>query len=151
MAKSCLIVPAELKNLDKTVFKAVQKGITECTEDLRRVAQERSPVDSTTLEKSINSKVIVSSKTVTGVVDAVAIRNGFNYAEKLDRGNYKLGDKSIQKSARGVRSKFSKQPMKVGSGYLSGTAEACKEGYSDHVNYKIYEAIANNSFKVQIR
>lgn len=151
MGRCRVVIPDSLKNLDQTVFTAVYKGITECTEDLHRVAQERSPVDSTTLEKSVNSKVSVSGKTITGVVDAVAIRNGFNYAEKLDTGTYKLGDKSLQKSARGIRSKFTKQPLTVGSGFLTGTARACRKGYTDHVNYKIYEAIAKNSFKVTIK
>lgn len=146
--KSSIKIPRGLLNLDKSVKKAVKNGIDECTDDLLRVASLRTPVDSTTLEKSGTSKVDDSGNKIVGEVSFQAINNGYNYALKMDRGNYKLGKKSLSKSSRGVRSKFTKEALRVGSGYLTDTAEKCAEGYTNHVNFKIYEAIAKDGFNV---
>ena len=146
--KSSIEIPTGLLNLDKTVMKAVKTGIDDCTDDLLRVASLRAPVDSTTLEKNGTSKVEVGNDKVVGRVSFQAMNKGYNYALKMDRGNYKLGKKSKAKSSSGVRSKFTTQPMKVGPGYLSDTAEKCQKGYTDYVNYKIYEVIAKDGFNV---
>lgn len=146
--KSSITIPKGLLEIDKSIIKAVEKGINDCTDDLLRVASLRTPVDSTTLEKSGTSDVSSNANNITGEVSFQAINKGYNYAIKMDKGNYKLGEKSLKKSSKGVRSKFSKMPLKVGSGYLSDTAEKCQEGYTDHVNYQIYEAIAKDGFKV---
>lgn len=146
--KSSIVIPKTLLNIDKTILKAIGNGVDDCTDDLLRVASLRTPVDSTTLEKSGTSDVDKSGEKIVGRVSFSAINKGYNYAIKMDRGNYKLGEKSLKKSSKGVRSKFSKQPLKVGSGYLTDTAEKCQDGYADHINFKIYEVIAKDGFRV---
>lgn len=145
-AKVTVGVP-NLSGLTKEMYKSVEKGIENCTDDLLRVATLRSPVDSTTLEKSGTSKVVKSSKSIKGFVSFSAYNKGFNYARKLDKQPFKLGEKSIKKASRGVRSKFSKVSMKVGTGYLTGTAVECQDGYSQHINQLIGYEIAKNGFK----
>lgn len=146
--KSSIEIPMKLINLDKTVMKAVKDGIEDCTDDLLRVASLRTPVKTTTLEKNGSSKVESNNNKVVGRVSFKAMNKGYNYALKMDRGKYNLGKKSLSKSTRGVRSKFTNQALKVGSGYLTDTAEKCEEGYTDYVNYKIYEVIAKDGFNV---
>lgn len=141
-------IPQSLLNLDRTVLKAVKTGIEDCTDDLLRVASLRAPVDEGNLEKNGTSKVQTGSDKIIGRVSFQAMNKGYNYALKMDKGNYKLGKKSKAKSSGGVRSKFTSQPMKVGSGYLSDTAEKCQKGYTDYVNYKIYEVISKDGFNV---
>lgn len=146
--KSSITIPKGLLNLDKTILKTIKSGVEDCTDDLLRVASLRSPVDSKTLEQSGTSDVNDEGTKIVGEVSFKAINKGYNYAIKMDRGNYKLGKKSIEKSSRGVRSKFTKATLKVGSGFLTDTAEKCSDGYTDHINFQIYEAIAKDGFRV---
>lgn len=143
-----ITIPKGLLNIDKSIIKAIEDGIEDCTDDLLRVATFRAPVDSQTLEQSGTSKVDKGGNKIAGQVSFSAISNGYNYAKKMNEGNYNLGEKSLTKSSRGVRSKFSNAPMKVGSGYLTDTAEKCEKGYTDYINYKIYEVIAKDGFNV---
>lgn len=146
--KSSIKIPKQLLNIDKTVLKAVKEGVEDCTDDLLRVASLRAPVNSTTLEKNGTSEVETSGDKIVGRVSFQAINKGYNYAYKMDRGNYKLGKESLAKSKRGVRSKFTNESLKVGSGYLTDTAEKCEKGYINYINYKIYEVIAEDGFNV---
>lgn len=143
-----ITIPKGLLNIDKSIIKAIEDGIEDCTDDLLRVATLRAPVDSQTLEQSGTSKVDKGGNKIAGQVSFSAISNGYNYAKKMNEDNYNLGEKSLTKSSRGVRSKFSNAPMKVGSGYLTDTAEKCEKGYTDYINYKIYEVIAKDGFNV---
>lgn len=149
MTESTVKVPAGLKKLDSKVIKAVKSGMDDITADLLRVATLRSPVKSTTLEKSGTSKVMSSNDTIKGYVSFSARNKGFNYALKMDRGNYKLGKKSLAKSNRGVRSKYSKVIMKVGTGYLSDSAEQCKEGYIKHINNMVGKGILESNLRIK--
>lgn len=146
MARSKVVIPKGLINLDKSITLAVEKGINDSTDDLLRVASLRAPVDSTNLEKGGSSRVDVSGSKIVGQVEFTAINKGYNYALKMDRGKYKLGKKSINKSSRGVRSKFSKVSMNVGTGYLSDTAKECEDGYTEHVNALIRRTISKAGF-----
>lgn len=129
-------------------MKAVESGIDDCTDDLLRVASSRAPRDEENLEKNGTSRLVVKPHKIVGEVSFQAMNRGTNYAEIMDKEDYNLGEKSKQKSIRAVRSKFTKKALPVGSGYLSGTAEVCKDGYTDYVNYKIYEVISRDGFKV---
>ena len=146
MTKSTVIIPKSLYTLDDAFGKAVNKGMNDITDDLLRVAQQRSPVDEGTLEKSGTSQIIHSSKSIKGIVSFSARNKGFNYAKQMNDKTYKLGKKSIAKSGRGVRSKFSNVSMKVGTGYLTDSLEKCSEGYSKHLNTMLGEAIAKSGF-----
>ena len=66
--QSSIEIPASLLNLDKTILKAVETSVKDCTADLFRVAQARTPVDSTTLEKSGTSKVAKEGNAYVGRV-----------------------------------------------------------------------------------
>ena len=147
MAQSTVILPKSFMDLDKNLVKAVGQGIEECTDDLLRVASLRTPVDTGNLEKAGTSKVIKSGKSIKGFVSFSAVNRGFNYAKKLNDSTYNLGSKSIRKSSRGVRSKFTKASLKVGTGYLTGTALECQEGYSEHINKLIGYEISKKGFK----
>lgn len=147
MAQSTVIIPRGFNNLDKKFVKAVEQGMNDITDDLLRVASARTPVDTGTLETSGTSQMVKSGKSIKGFVSFNAMNRGFNYAKKLDEKSFNLGKKSLQKSSKGVRSKFSNVSMKVGTGYLSGTALECADGYSKHINELIGKEIARNGFK----
>lgn len=147
MAKSTVILPKGFNNLDKKFVSTVEQGMNDITDDLLRVASLRAPVDTGTLEQSGTSQIVKSSKSIKGFVSFSAMNRGFNYAKKLDEKSFNLGKKSLQKSSKGVRSKFSNVSMKVGTGYLSGTALECADGYSKHINELIGKEIARNGFK----
>lgn len=146
MAKSTVILPKSFSQLDKSLTKAVEQGIEDATDDLLRVASLRSPVDEGNLEKSGTSRIVKSGNSVKGFVSFSAMNKGFNYAKKLDEKTFNLGEKSKKKSGKGVRSKFTKVPMKVGTGYLSGTALECQDGYSKHINELIGMEIVKKGF-----
>lgn len=148
MAKGYITIPQNLLNLDRNIIRAVEGAVEDCTDDLLRVATLRTPVDSRTLEQSGTSKVNKSCGNIVGQVSFSAINKGYNYAKKMNEGKYNLGEKSLTKSARGVRSQFTTSTMNVGSGYLDDTAEKCQKGYTDYINYKIYEIIAKDGFNV---
>lgn len=146
MAKSTVILPKSFGELDKTLLKAVEQGIEDATDDLLRVASLRAPVDEGNLEKSGTSQLIKSGSSIKGFVSFSAMNKGFNYAKKMNDKTYNLGEKSKQKSSKGVRSKFSKVAMKVGTGYLSGTALECQDGYSKHINELIGKEIVKKGY-----
>ncbi|WP_304428077.1 hypothetical protein [uncultured Clostridium sp.] len=148
MARSEIIIPQGLLNLDRNIIRAVEDAVEDCTDDLLRVATLRTPVDSRTLEQNGTSNVDKSGNKIVGQVSFSAINKGFNYAKKMNEGKYNLGEKSLTKSARGVRSKFTQATMNVGSGYLDDTAQKCQKGYTDYINYKIYDVIAKDGFNV---
>lgn len=146
MAKSTVILPKGFNTLDDAFAKAVEQGMNDITDDLLRVASLRTPVDEGTLEKSGTSKVMRSGNSIKGVVSFTARNRGFNYAKEMNDKTYKLGKKSIVKSGRGIRSKFSKVSMKVGTGYLSDSAEKCGDGYSKHINDLVGRSIVIKGF-----
>lgn len=131
--------------LQNGVKTQVKTAITDCTNDLLRVASLRSPTDSGTLEQSGTSRVSTGSS-ITGEVSFRAVKRGYNYAYKMDTGKYNLGEKSKSKSASGVRSQFSKGTMKVGAGYLSDTIKSCEKGYKEHIQDKVDVAIKMGGF-----
>ncbi|WP_368247398.1 hypothetical protein [Clostridium perfringens] len=149
MAKTFVEVPKIFEKFDGVVIEVVEKGIHDATDDLLRVASLRSPVDEGTLEKSGTSKVIKSGKSIKGIVSFSARNNGYNYALKMDKGNYKLGKKSRSKSSKGVRSKFAKTTMKVGSGYLTDSAEQCADGYREHINSLIGQTVVKAGLRIK--
>ena len=125
--------------LQNGIKSQVKTAITDCTNDLLRVASLRAPTDSGTSRVSSGSKI-------TGEVSFRAVKKGYNYAYKMDTDKYNLGEKSQSKSASGVRSKFSKDIMKVGAGYLSDTAKSCEKGYKEHIQEKVGVAIKMGGF-----
>lgn len=145
MAVSITVSPG-LKQLSSKLDTAVKKAVEDCTADLLRVASLRTPVDSTTLEKSGTSKVTKDSKSIEGQVSFKAISKGKNYALRMDTEKYNLGAKSLSKSTGGVRSKFTSETMKVGTGYLSDTAEKCSDGYKKYVKEQMDSAIKNGGY-----
>lgn len=148
MARSEIIIPQGLLNIDRNVIKAVEDAVEDCTDDLLRVATLRTPVDSRTLEQNGTSNVDKSGNKIVGQVSFSAINKGYNYAKKMNEGSYNLGEKSLTKSTRGIRSQFTNSTMNVGSGYLDDTADKCQKGYTEYINYKIYEIIAKDGFNV---
>lgn len=147
MGKSVVEFPKGLFEIDDNVVKCVEQGMNEITDDLLRVAQQRSPVDTGTLEQSGTSQIVSSKRMIKGFVSFSAMNKGYNYALKMDRGKYKLGKRSLSKSSRGVRSKFSKASMNVGSGYLSDSAEKCKDGYIKHINEQVGKGIVMSGLR----
>ena len=145
MAKSIVKLPKVITELGNRAPKIIEQGMNDITDDLLRVASLRAPVDSQTLEQGGTSNVDASGKQVVGQVSFHAINKGFNYAQKMDESSYNLGKKSLSKSSKGVRSKFTTQSMKVGTGYLTNTAEVCKEGYTKHFDKLLKDEIARLS------
>lgn len=127
--------------LNKRVEKAAKDAMTDVTADLLRVATERVPVDSTTLEKSGRMNVKQFGNKVTGQVDFYATSGGRDYAERMETGKYNLGPKSKMKSAGGVTSKFYRGALKVGPGYLFDTAAKSEKGYQKHFKEKVIKGL----------
>ena len=148
MINGKLVMCKAFYNMSSELEGAIKESVTDCADDLLRVATERAPVKSKTLEQSgTKTPVKKSGNTLVSQVSFRARKKSFNYAVKMDRTTYKLGDKSIQKSKRGVRSVFTNQTMKVGKGYLSDTAKQCHDGYTKHVQDKVEEEIKKLGFK----
>lgn len=146
MANVQVSVPQGFRQLDTTIKTAVKNGIEDCTADLLRVASLRTPVDSTTLEQSGSSKGSSNMMKVTGQVSFKAMNGNYNYALKMDSTHYNLGEKSLMKSTGGVRSAFCSDSLKVGTGYLSDTADKCEKGYVEHIQSKIDAVIRTAGF-----
>ena len=133
-----VVIPNTIKMMDKLVAKDIKTGVEDITDDLHRVATLRTPVDSTTLEKSGDKKVISNSRMIEGQVSFTArSKRGFNYAKVMNDKKYSLGKKSQAKSGRGIRSKFYSGALPVGTGYLTDTAKKCEAGYSKHINSSV--------------
>lgn len=141
MAKDLVIISKSFYQLNNKFNDVIYKGLEDMTDDLLRVATERAPVKTQTLEQSGTSKLSRSGTVYTGQVSFRARRKGYNYAVKMDQGKYKLGDKSLQKSGRGVRSIFTNQTLKVGTGYLTDTANKCEDGYKEYLQSKLNNEI----------
>lgn len=134
--------------LSSQLEKTIKSSMDDVTDDLLRVATERAPVKSKTLEQS--GTKIPPKKSGGVYVSEVSFRakkKGFNYAIKMDSGTYKLGDKSLQKSKRGVRSVFTNQTLKVGKGYLTDTAEKCEDGYKKYISEQLDNEIRRQGFR----
>lgn len=134
--------------LSNQLGNTIKSSMDDITDDLLRVATERAPVKSKTLEQS--GTKIPPKKSGSAYVSEVSFRakkKGFNYAVKMDSGTYKLGDKSLQKSKRGVRSIFTNQTLNVGKGYLTDTAEKCEDGYKKYINEQLADEIRRQGFR----
>lgn len=142
MIKTQLVINSAFYKMDNNVSDIVKKNMDTITDDLLRVAQERAPVDSRTLEHSgTKTGPQKSGNSIVSQVSFRAKKRGFNYAIKMDKTRYKLGDKSLQKSSRGVRSVFSNETFKVGTGYLSDTADKCHDKYIEYVEDNVSKEI----------
>lgn len=133
----------EIKNLpnfsslSKKIENAVIEGLDELADDLQLIAQRSAPVDSGTLERSIERGSINKSD-LSVKVSACAMNRGFNYARKMDKGQYKLGVDSAQKDAsENIKSKYTTVRYRVGKGYLSESAQKSKRGYTKHIRQKV--------------
>lgn len=128
-----------LKPLSKKIENAVIEGLDELADDLQLIAQRSAPVDSGTLERSVE-RGSVNKGNLSVEVSACAMNRGFNYARKMDQGQYNLGVDSAQKDAsENIRSKYTTVKYKVGSGYLSKSAQQSKRGYTKHIRQKVGE------------
>ena len=130
-------VSPRAKNLGKNSPKILANCIKEMSMDLHRVASERAPVKDGTLETSGQVVFKNGGTKFTGTVSFSAINRGFNYAQKMHNDTYALGAKSLAKSSRGVKSRFSTQTFRVGKGYLKDTAEKCQTGYKKYINKEV--------------
>lgn len=136
-----VIIPTGLLKLNTQLKRSVIESIGDCTDNLLYIAQQRSPYSGGTLEKSGTSKVDNASTGVTGIVSFKAMNGGFNYAEKMDSDRYNLGTRSLSKSSGGVKSKFSSQTLRVGSGFLTDTATKCEKGYKEYIESNLAKEI----------
>lgn len=133
--------------VSNNIERVVKSCVDDITDDLLRVATERTPVKTKTLEQSgAKTPPKKSGGAYVSQVSFRARRKGFNYAVKMDSSKYKLGDKSLQKSGRGVRSVFTNQTMKVGTGYLTDTADKCEDGYKKYVKEQVGNEIKRMGF-----
>lgn len=123
--------------IGKKATRVARECIKEYTWDLHRVATLRTPKDEGNLETSGVKSVTNSNTKIVGQVSFKAFNRGFNYAKYMHDGKYKLGKNSISKSSGGVRSKYSNESFKVGSGYLEGTAKACEDGYKKDLKTRL--------------
>lgn len=127
-------------SLGKVVNDGVAQVIEDITADLNRVASDRTPWDSGTLQDSGTTQVIRNGSIVKGIVSYKAYNKGFNYAEYTDTKKYNPSAKSLSKGS--ARSKFARGSLKVGTGYLSDTASKCEKGY-----VKYFNSTLNNTLK----
>lgn len=143
MITSSVKINIAFNTVDNKVSKAVLNSMEDITDDLLRVASERAPKDTGTLEQSgTKQNPKISGGNCVSQVSFRAKRKGFNYATKMDKTKYKLGDKSLQKSKRGVRSAFSNESFSVGTGYLSDTAKKCSDEYTKYVQESVSKELS---------
>ena len=119
----------------QAVKKVLNKGVKAVASDLLRVGMERAPYKTGTLEHSGVLKCCGNGSFYEARVSFSAVnKKGENYAKRMDVDTYRLGKKSIEKASRGASSKFCTHSLKVGTGYLSDTAEKCTEGYKEYLH-----------------
>ena len=135
------IPDAMLNKINSEVDKFLQEAIVDITNDILMTAQARAPKKKGDLEQS--GSMSVNKQAKTGEVSFKAMRRGFNYARKMDKSTYNLGETSRRKPP--VKSKFYKGSMPVGTGYLTDTFEKCgrgtKNGYKQYIKDEIGKII----------
>lgn len=98
--------------------------------DYRAAARGSAPHNTGMLEKGINGKVVGSANGITIEMFATAVNRGYDYAEHMNSGNYKLGVKSQAKA--GGLSGISGKLFPVGKGYMTKPLTENSKDYCDY-------------------
>lgn len=130
--------------LNHAIKGATYEALHNCAIDLHRVAQERTPYKTGTLEESGTVTMSNSGQVMRGIVSFSAYNKGFNYAMWTDKASYNLGAGSRSKG--GGRSAMYNGSLPVGKGYLSDTAEKCQKGYEEYISKKVSSTISSSGF-----
>jgi hypothetical protein len=124
-----------LELTDARVKVAVRTGMQDSVDDLKRIAVDIAPIDSTDLRRSGQATVTEIGGRVIGDVTFTAIDNGFDYATWIHEGEYNLGPLSAQAPGTdgySVGNKYLERPFRGESDkYLRWIAEEVKDAVGD--------------------
>ena len=139
MSKLCEIVISDrLRRMGTNTSNVLKKRMTDITKDLLRVATDCTPYKDGGLEQSgVAPGVKQSSSGFSSTVSFGAKGKTYLYAKKMHDGNYKLGERSLNKNSSGVKTIYSDKTFKVGKGYLKETAKACQKGYKKYIEQDV--------------
>lgn len=127
-----------IKKLEK-IPTAVQYGLMETMEDLRRCAMGFAPKDTGHLESSGRVEVKMNKNSVVGSVKYEVTAQSNNYAIEMHEGFYNLGEGSRGKS--GGTSKFGVVQHSVGRKYLEAPFMQLLPAYCKHIGDVIEDTL----------
>ncbi len=138
MQDCTITLSPRMKRMGKNTGNVVKECIEDCTADLLKTATLRTPYKDGGLQDGGKSAVKGSGTTTVGTVSFSAEgKNRFNYAVPMHDDTYNLGDGSLSKSRKGIKSKFSSKTFRVGKGYLRDTAKECQKGYVKYIKEEV--------------
>jgi hypothetical protein len=105
-------IVANMAEATARVKLAARHGVQDSVDDLKAIAVDITPIDSTDLRRSAFAKVTQSPTEIIGEVSFRAEEHGFNYAIWIHEGSYNLGPDSLQAQESNTR------PYPVGNKYL---------------------------------
>ncbi len=125
------------------INRALTKGVTDAFEDvvldIERVSSESAPHDTGFLEKNKVRQFSHGSNLEAEIVFNAITDRGFNYAEFMHDGKYKLGPGSKRKP--GGTLAYGGGRIPVGPGYLNKTVENGGPGYIEHLKKGFTDAL----------
>lgn len=115
---------------DQKAKSLLKKAAEDIALDYRAAARGSAPHNTGMLEKGITDKITSSSNSITIEITASAVNRGYDYAEHMNSGNYKLGVKSQAKA--GGLSGISGKLFPVGKGYMTKPLTENSKAYCDY-------------------
>lgn len=116
---------------ESVLISQLTTGANDISLDLVNAARSTAPHKYGQLERGINGEVKVSNSSIKVIVGTSAKgSNGYDYAEKMHNGYYKLGEQSLAKGSG--YSGISGKTFPVGNRYIELPAT---ESYQSYVNY----------------
>lgn len=140
MSNKCeLIISPRLRKMGTNTSNVVKTRMINITKDLHRVATDLTPFKDGGLEQSGMYRNRANKNSFVSTVTFGAKGDTYLYAEKMHDGDYKLGEKSLNKNSSGVKTIYSDKTFKVGKGYLKETAKACQKGYIEYLEKDVIQ------------
>lgn len=145
MSKS--VVTLSIKGLEifdelpQEILNAVNEGLDDIAQDLKRVSSGVAPLKTGKLKDSYTHNKSNSGGVDVHEISYSAYNKTFNYAAWTHDADYKLG--KLSKKRIPPLSAYSNEQLKVGKGYLIGTYEILEADYLKHLEEVIYAALKN--------
>lgn len=128
-------VVANMQTATQQVLQAATNGVQDSVDDLKRIAVDIAPIDSTDLRRSGQAEVTQTPGKIVGEVTFRAVENGFNYGLWIHEGEYNLGEQSQQAPGTDgypVGNKYLERPLRGESEkYVRWIAEEVRDAVGD--------------------
>jgi hypothetical protein len=132
-------VVANMAQATARVKLAARNGVQDSVDDLKRIAVDIAPIDSSDLRRSGHATVRQSTQEIVGEVSFSAVDNSsgqrFNYAVWIHEGEYNLGPLSAQAPGTDgyeVGNKYLERPLKgEAEKYMRWIAEEIEDVVGD--------------------